>query len=98
MRFFLSSIDTTYSTSIARFINDSPNELSNCKMEKTVEDGKPYLILVAKVEIRENAELRYDYGDRKNLCGGDKMYELLFCFYFTILLLYLFPEKRSFTI
>ena len=36
-------------------------------MEKIVEDGKPHLILVAKVEIQENTELRYDYGDRKNL-------------------------------
>ena len=97
MHFFLSSIDAIYSTSIARFINDSPNEFSNCKMEKIVEDGKPHLILVAKVEIQENTELRYDYGDRKNLWWRQNVWAVVLFLFFVTLSLTIWKMTKNMT-
>lgn len=65
--YFIFSIDATFLGSIARYINDAPEKYANCKIEKIINQGRPHLILVAKKDIPMNTELRYCYGDARNL-------------------------------
>ena len=64
---FINSIDATYSTSIGRYVNDSPKKYANCTMKMVLLDEIPRLILKATKDIPPNMELRYDYGDRRSL-------------------------------
>ena len=57
-----SSIDVTYSTSLAKSVNDSPTKYENCKMIKIEVKGEPRLGLFAKRDIDKYDKLRYDYG------------------------------------
>lgn len=57
------SIDATQNQCVARMVNDiDRTTLANCKMKKVVVEGVPRLGLFALVDIKENEELRYDYG------------------------------------
>ncbi|XP_057297310.1 histone-lysine N-methyltransferase set-1-like [Hydractinia symbiolongicarpus] len=56
------SIDATNSDCLARLVNDSPFNKSNCKMEVVEVDGRPHLCLFSIREISPYEELRYDYG------------------------------------
>lgn len=49
-------------------MNDSPDAMANCIMKKDyLRNGFPVLVLQAKKDIPAYMELRYDYGDPKNL-------------------------------
>lgn len=57
------SIDATDNLCMARMVNDVDRSVAaNCKMKKVTVDGIPRLGLFALVNIKENDELRYDYG------------------------------------
>ena len=60
-------IDATETFSLGRYVNDSVQKYANCEMKKYVIDDVPHLCLVAKKDIPANEELRYDYGDSKNM-------------------------------
>ena len=74
--YFIFSIDATFSDSIARYINDAPEKYANCKIKKIINQGRPHLILVAKKDIPMNTELRYCYGDTKNLWWREQVVSL----------------------
>ena len=54
--YFIFIIDSTFSGSIARYINDTPERYANCKIEKIINQGRPHLILVVKK--RHSSEYR----------------------------------------
>ncbi|XP_070571746.1 N-lysine methyltransferase KMT5A-like [Ptychodera flava] len=54
---------TAESGRLGRLINHSKTE-ANCVTKKIAINDKPYLILVAKRDIKVDEELLYDYGDR----------------------------------
>ena len=66
-------IDVTKSVNLAKFVNDSPEQYSNCFMRKIAVEKIPRLILVAKKLIKSGTELRYNYGDTKNLHWRSKV-------------------------
>ena len=74
--YFIFSIDSTFSGSIVRYINDTPKRYANCKIEKIINQGRPHLILVAKKDIPVNTELRYCYGDTRNLWWREQVVSL----------------------
>ena len=57
-------MDGTNSTCMA---NDSAPQYVNCRMVVKCVHTVPYLCLIATRNIAANVELRYDYGDRKEL-------------------------------
>ena len=60
--FIFLSIDGTPETSIGKFVNDSPQSYSNCKVKIAIVDNIPHLYLQAIVDIPAGMELRYSYG------------------------------------
>lgn len=57
-------VDATKSNCMARYVNDSPQCFSNCRMVIKHDGEMPHLCLVASKDIDVNEELRYDYGDK----------------------------------
>lgn len=53
------SIDATNVRSVARMVNDSPEEKANSKMKRYVNDGVAHIGLFAKCKIELGEELRY---------------------------------------
>ena len=66
------SLDGTESDGLGKYVNDSPDNYSNCQMKKFTLDGQPHLCLVAKTNINAETELRYDYYDT-NLFWREKV-------------------------
>lgn len=59
-------------------VNDS--KTGNCVMKKIVVAGKPHLCLFVVRSLKPGEELRYNYGDDKNLFWRDKVkISIFFC-------------------
>ena len=54
------SVDATFTDGIGKYINDSP--VPNCSMKIVVRMEKPHLCLRSLKYIKEDTELRYNYG------------------------------------
>lgn len=60
-------VDATEADCYGRYVNDAVQRYANCEIKKYVVNDVPHLFLVAKREIPKLEELRYDYGDTKNI-------------------------------
>ncbi|XP_057309464.1 uncharacterized protein LOC130647571 isoform X2 [Hydractinia symbiolongicarpus] len=57
-------IDATNSVQIGRIVNDAPTKYANCVMKKyTNKKMEVFIALYALVDIKQDTELRYDYGE-----------------------------------
>ena len=76
------SIDATYIECLGKCVNDSPEKHANSTMKKGDIDGQLRIYLIAKNNIVNNEELRYDYGD-KDLPWRNKVFtSALYDFWF----------------
>ena len=55
-------MDGTHSAGVGKYINDDYKK-PNCKVKLVKIDGQLVLAVYALRDIREDTELRYDYGD-----------------------------------
>ena len=65
MQFFhrIDATRTYKKNHVCHLVNDCEHDKANAMMKKVVIDGKPYLALFARKNIRVDEEIVYDYGD-----------------------------------